>query len=36
MGLLIAAGFLLGLLALTQVIVRRQLDTNQADQEGER
>ena len=36
MTLLIAAGFLLGLLALTQVLVRRQLDVNQADQEGER
>ena len=36
MALLIAAGFLLGLLALTQLIVRRQLDVNQADQESER
>lgn len=36
MALLIAAGFLLGLLALTQLIVRRQLDANQADQESER
>ena len=36
MALLIAAGCLLGLLALTQMLVRRQLDASQADQEGDR